>query len=852
MKPEETIPMLPLYRFLSFIVFCLFIFFLPFSKATAEVSIALFFAFWLLSSVHAFFLDPPGLRRSLLNYFKLPPFWMHGGILFFLMALMASAIAGFASGSGISFGLVMHGLLKYSKWLVVFYASAELFRHPKWLNPAMKVMAAGLGLMIFDALLQAVFDFDLFHGYSNSKSFPIPRLRACFGTENAFASYLVLVMPPVFCAVFYWIKNLTLKKNRSLAWTGMVLCLVFSLFVFVQTRTRSAWLGIFIGLLLSSTVIRKRYLGWVLIFLAVIYGTPTALNGINENLAKRNPQLYNVYRDEEIFQYTKVDIQERMTLWKQAWMISKEHLWIGAGPNTYNEMVSRYPIPGHKVTPYAHNSYLQTLAELGIVGTLPLMWILIGMIFVCWKTLRISTEKDFSSAVLLGLFVGLTGFLIKAAFDTEFHSFNRINLFWCLAGMAMGIVLSRRESRDSWMPASADGKFKIVHAANYQSVQHLILPHMIHQKAQGHEVVGLTSCQAPYDQLAGILVEKIKFEAQAFQPFKEFAGFLRLMKAFYREAPDVVHTHNVKFGIFGRLAARAMGVPYVVHTAHGIYRTFEKQDFKNRLIDLLEKLCNLCCDAVFFVSPFDHEAYLKSGVVRSEQAFLIGNGIDLDRFDPFLMTGDSKQAKRKELGIGPRTKIVGMVSRLVRDKGFAEFFEAAQKLARQEEDVLFMVVSSRYQRCDSVFESIAEQYGVKDKTIFLYDREDMPALYSVMDILAHPSWREGLPRVVMEAASMGVFCVVTDIPGNRNVIRDETYGKLVPVRNPEELFRALSWALQHPQECQDMAGKAQNYARKNFEGHAMIHRLDEGYRQAIPGYSLLPNPAGPQLVVAGS
>ncbi|MSR78445.1 MAG: glycosyltransferase [Candidatus Omnitrophica bacterium] len=834
MGDEPVSRILPLTRFLFFAAFCFFVFCLPFSKACVEIAVAIIFAGWLLSGIGAFFLDRRELRRSFFSYFGFPPLTIHGVVLLFLLALTASALASILSG--MEAPIVMRGWIKYGKWFVVFYTSAELFRHPRWLRPMMKIMTAGLGLIIFDALIQFIFDYDFLRGYTTSRPFPIPRLKACFDSENAFAAYLILTLPPVFFALFHWIQDFKLKKNKMLTGLGTALWLCFSLFALAQTRTRSAWLGILFSLLVLCTFIRKRAAVMLLATMVCIVFVPFALNGINEKLSRKNPDFYKVERDEEVFRFSSEDIFERMTLWKQAWGIFKKQPWFGAGPNTYNVMITRNPIPDYQVTPYAHNSYLQVLAELGVVGTLPLLVILAWVIAVCWKTLWVDRNNLFARNVLMGLLAGLIGLLIKAAFDTEFHSLQRILLFWFLAGMAVGTALSleKNKKKSAAVPLK---KLKIVHAANYQSLQNLIQPHMRHQKLQGCEVVGLTSRQAPYDQLDGIRVEKIEFEAQSFQPATEFMSFLRLMKFFYREAPDVVHTHNVKFGVFGRLSARAAGVPYVMHTAHGIYRTFGKQSFKNRLIDWLEKMCGFCCDAVFFVSPFDYETYLKSNVVPAEKALLMGNGIDLHRFDSLLMTEDARKKKKEELGIGPRTKVIGMVGRLVQDKGFSEFFEATQKLVCQYDDIFLMIVSSSYQRADNVSESIAEKYGVKGKTLFLYDREDMPALYSIMDVLAHPSWREGLPRVLMEAASMGVFCVVTDIPGNRNVIRDETYGKLVPVRQPEKLYEALHWALQHPEECERMAGRAQDYARENFDEHVMIDKLDEGYQKAISGYA---------------
>jgi glycosyltransferase involved in cell wall biosynthesis len=171
---------------------------------------------------------------------------------------------------------------------------------------------------------------------------------------------------------------------------------------------------------------------------------------------------------------------------------------------------------------------------------------------------------------------------------------------------------------------------------------------------------------------------------------------------------------------------------------------------------------------------------------------ILGNGIDLDRFDPARFTDADVEAARKELGAeGPDDVIVGAVGRLVREKGYAELFRAAAALRAEYPTLRFAVIGpdddDKVDGLDTSDRARARDAGVR----FLGHRADVDALYPGMDMLVLPSHREGFPRTPMEASAFGVPVVATDIRGCRQAVDHEVTGLLVPVRDADALTRAI-------------------------------------------------------------
>ncbi|MGH9075311.1 MAG: glycosyltransferase family 4 protein, partial [Acidimicrobiales bacterium] len=309
----------------------------------------------------------------------------------------------------------------------------------------------------------------------------------------------------------------------------------------------------------------------------------------------------------------------------------------------------------------------------------------------------------------------------------------------------------------------------------------------------GYEVMG-ASAGGPF--VADLLAEDIghfplRHCTRAVSPLDDIRAPGELYRLFRSLRPDIVHTHNPKPGIYGRPAARAARVPAVVNTVHGLYATPDDPWSRRAAVYGLERMAAACSDAELVQSSEDLETLVRLGVPRSRLR-LLGNGIDLSRFDPGRVGPEVRARERAALGVGPDAVVIGAVGRLVWEKGYAELFAAARMLRTIAPGAVVVVTGpSDPAKADGLGPrdlARAEADGVR----VLGFRPDVEGCYAAMDGYVLASHREGFPRSAMEAAAMGLPVVATDIRGCRQVVDDGVTGFLVPARDPERLSSALA------------------------------------------------------------
>jgi glycosyltransferase involved in cell wall biosynthesis len=247
---------------------------------------------------------------------------------------------------------------------------------------------------------------------------------------------------------------------------------------------------------------------------------------------------------------------------------------------------------------------------------------------------------------------------------------------------------------------------------------------------------------------------------------------------------DIMHSHNPKGTLLGPITAQWARTPLVVHTVHGFLFNENSRGLHRAAAVAAERWCAAWSDHLFFQSEADHAYAVEHRFKRPEQLHLIGNGVDERRYDPALYA-NARREKRRELGLGDDDLVVGMVTRLVREKGCIEFFAMAARVAKENPRARFLLVGipEEKDQSDAVDAlALARQYGVEARCILLEHRQDMPELYLSMDLCVLPSYREGLPRCILEAAAMGTAVAATDIRGCREVIKDGETGRLFPLK----------------------------------------------------------------------
>lgn len=300
-----------------------------------------------------------------------------------------------------------------------------------------------------------------------------------------------------------------------------------------------------------------------------------------------------------------------------------------------------------------------------------------------------------------------------------------------------------------------------------------------------------------------------------------------LWRILRRERVDVLHTHNPKPGLYGRVVGRVAGVPVVVNTVHGLYATDDDPWAQRVLVYLLEAIAARFSDAELVQNPEDLQVMTRWRLAPRGRARLLGNGVDLDRFDPTRFDEADRRARRAALGLGPDQLVVGTVGRLVGEKGYRELIEAATLLG--PEYTVVAIGPEDPEKRDALPARVLESAAASGVRVLGW-RDDVDALYATMDVFVLASHREGLPRSAMEAAAMGLPIVATDVRGCRQVVEHGVTGLLVPVGDPASLAAAVRRLGEDGALRRSMGDAGRRRARERFDERATVRIVLDTYR----------------------
>jgi lipopolysaccharide/colanic/teichoic acid biosynthesis glycosyltransferase/glycosyltransferase involved in cell wall biosynthesis len=369
------------------------------------------------------------------------------------------------------------------------------------------------------------------------------------------------------------------------------------------------------------------------------------------------------------------------------------------------------------------------------------------------------------------------------------------------------------------------------------SLRYLLWPQLTAIVEQGGDAIGISAPGACVAELeaAGIRHCALDSSTRSMNVWADARSAVQLWRILRRERPDVLHTHNPKPGVYGRIVGRLAGVPVVVNTVHGLYASEADRWAKRAVVYGLEAIASRFSHAELIQSPEDLALLRRYRIVPRRKLRYLGNGVDLARFDRTQLAADTRDAVRAELGARADQVVVGIVGRLVAEKGYAELFDAVATLGPRAMSVV--VGPDDPEKADALDRSVVEAArgrGVK----FLGMRRDVDRLYAGMDVFALPSHREGFPRAAMEAAAMGLPIVATDIRGCRQVVTHGENGLLVPVRDPGALATALAQLIEDPARRAAMGAASARRARAEFDERAVVHTVLDTYARVQDGRPL--------------
>jgi glycosyltransferase involved in cell wall biosynthesis len=300
-----------------------------------------------------------------------------------------------------------------------------------------------------------------------------------------------------------------------------------------------------------------------------------------------------------------------------------------------------------------------------------------------------------------------------------------------------------------------------------------------------------------------------------------------LWQVLRRERPTVLHTHNPKPGVYGRVLGRLAGVPVVVNTVHGLYATPDDPWRRRAVVYLLEGFASRFSDAELVQNSEDVATMRRWHLAARRKIRHLGNGVDVTRFRPGRLPATDRRALRAEWGAGDDDVVVGTVGRLVAEKGYPELFEAVHGLAPR---VRLVVVGGDDPDKPDALDPDLLRRAQADGVRLLGHRADVDDLVGGFDVFVLASHREGVPRAAMEAAASGLPVVATDIRGCRQVVDPGVTGLLVPVRDPTALRAALQSLADDARLRADLGRAAAQKARREFDEREVVRRVMACYR----------------------
>lgn len=368
-----------------------------------------------------------------------------------------------------------------------------------------------------------------------------------------------------------------------------------------------------------------------------------------------------------------------------------------------------------------------------------------------------------------------------------------------------------------------------------QSLRYLLLNQMRSIAQAGYEVTGISAPGSDVPVIESMGIRHIAVPlTRRLTPLADLRALVQLYRIFRREQFTIVHTHTPKPGLLGQLAARMAGVPVVVNTVHGFYFHEHMPRLWREFYITMERIAARCSDLVLSQSREDLDTAIRLGICPRERIQLLGNGIDIQRFDRNRVDPATLAHLRSTLGLPPDVPVIGFVGRLVVEKGILELARAVQQVQSRFGPVTLLIVGGvdREKAGALNHEDIQAAAGTAT-CIFAGVRQDMPDMYALMDVFALPSYREGFPRAPMEASAMGAPCVVTNVRGCREAVEHERNGLIVPLRDVDALAEALIRLLRDHDRRRAMGDAGRRMAREQFDERLVFQRVLAAYHRLL-------------------
>ena len=283
------------------------------------------------------------------------------------------------------------------------------------------------------------------------------------------------------------------------------------------------------------------------------------------------------------------------------------------------------------------------------------------------------------------------------------------------------------------------------------------------------------------------LTRKINF-------FLDLKALWKLYLFLRKEQPLIVHTQTPKAGLVGMLAAFFAGVPIRLHDVVGL-PLMEKTGLKYCLLFCIEKIVYACAHRIY-PNSFGLKKYIIDTKISSSKKMKVlangsSNGVDVSHFSKKHFSAETNIALKEQLNIDTTDFVYLFIGRLVGDKGINELISAFTVLSEKEDKIKLLLVGNYEDDLDPLQKETLLIIKKNPNIISVGYQEEVRPYLAIASCFVFPSYREGFPNVVLEAASMELPCIVSDINGSNEIITDQVNGIVIPKKNTESLTSAM-------------------------------------------------------------
>lgn len=354
----------------------------------------------------------------------------------------------------------------------------------------------------------------------------------------------------------------------------------------------------------------------------------------------------------------------------------------------------------------------------------------------------------------------------------------------------------------------------------------------------GFDVIGVSSNEKELREVSneeGVETVAINM-TRKISPVQDLVSVWKFYKFCKKEKPTIVHSHTPKAGIVAMLGSKLAGVPIRIHTVAGL-PLMETKGIKRSVLNFVEKITYACANKVYPNSTGLYDFILKNKLTHTQKLKVIANGssngINTEYFSPNSIDIEKTTALKQTLNITNQDFVFVFVGRLVKDKGINELIKAFLNVSLSLPHIKLLLVGNYEHDLDPLDKTTLQQINSNTNIISAGYQEDVRPYFAISNCLVFPSYREGFPNVVLQAGAMGLPCIVTDINGCNEIIKEGVNGSIVPKKDSIALQNSMQKMVQEVSWSNQLKSNSRKMITSHYEQKFVWNALLQEYQELL-------------------